>query len=236
MGNSKHHQIYGSGPSWTMFDENFDGADLGSPPPPSSCDAGTCDGGGWMDEWCNCQYSPILVSIGSNKYRFTKPSNGVAFDINADGTLDQTSWTRPDSDDAFLVLDRNGNGNIDNGRELFGTATMKSNGQLAANGFEALQDLDGGLLSDGKIDQHDAVYGQLRMWFDTNHNGWSEPAELVGLAAAGVDSLYVGYEQSQRVDQHGNSFKFKGWAFVRPQPWSTPERRRIFDVFFSIVR
>jgi len=64
----------------------------------------------------------------------------VVFDHNADGIRTGTGWVK--SDDGFLVLDRNDNGTIDSGRELFGVDTIKSNGALATNGFEALSELD----------------------------------------------------------------------------------------------
>jgi len=64
----------------------------------------------------------------------------VMFDHNADGIRTGTGWVK--SDDGFLVLDRNDNGTIDSGRELFGVDTIKSNGALATNGFEALSELD----------------------------------------------------------------------------------------------
>ncbi|MDR3055827.1 MAG: hypothetical protein LBU53_10590, partial [Zoogloeaceae bacterium] len=66
--------------------------------------------------------------------------NTVLFDHNANGIKTGTGWLKPD--DGFLVLDRNGNGKIDSGRELFGVDTVKSNGQKATDGLDALADLD----------------------------------------------------------------------------------------------
>jgi len=163
-------------------------------PPPPSCspdgsacsDAGQCcsgycntDGGA-----CGLPGSPILINLGGNSAddRLTSAADGVAFDIDADGVAERVAWTSAESPVAFLVLDRNGNGTIDNGLELFGTATRKRDGTIAANGFDALLDLDGGLsASDGKIDTSDAIYPLLRLWVDRNHNGVSEPNELMTL-------------------------------------------------------
>ena len=67
--------------------------------------------------------SPIIVDTARDGYRLTSVANGVYFDVNADGTPERTAWTRRDSDDAFLAMDRNGNGRIDDGTELFGNYT-----------------------------------------------------------------------------------------------------------------
>jgi hypothetical protein len=90
--------------------------------------------------------SPIMINLKNNSsnYHLTSYQDGVWFDLQGTGEMLRVGWTEADSLVGILALDRNGNGTIDNGGELFGTATRMSNGQLARNGFEALLDFDGG--------------------------------------------------------------------------------------------
>ena len=109
----------------------------------------------------------------------------ILFDHDGDGIKTGTGWLK--SDDAWLVLDRNGNGTIDSGRELFGVDTLKSNTKLATDGFDALRDLDSN--NDTKIDQADRVFSQLRLWRDSNQDGISQIGELSTLNTNGITSI-----------------------------------------------
>jgi hypothetical protein len=147
-------------------------------------------------------------------FSLTEPENGVVFDITGLGAPEQISWTEINSDDAFLALDRNGNGVIDNGSELFGNTAPQPQPApgIARNGFFALAEFDkpaNGGNSDGLIDQQDAVYGTLLLWRDLNHNGICEPIELSRLGDAKVDAISLDFKESKHRDKWGNGFRYR---------------------------
>lgn len=161
--------------------------------------------------------SPIIVDFAGDGFDLTGFDAPVNFDIDADGHLETTGWTRGGQrmDDGFLALDRNDNGEIDDGSELFGDSTPM-NGARAPHGFEALYVLDQGGNANGWIDSGDPVFRNLVLWFDLDHNGESEPRELRPLAALGVLAIEVEpSELGKAHDEHGNYPRYLGRAIVR---------------------
>ena len=157
---------------------------------------------------CHDNWSPIVIDMSDRRPTMTGPE--VRFDLANNGVPWLLGWTAMGTDAGFLALDRNGDGRITRGAELFGNFTAQQPGPNR-NGFRALGEYDKvwhGGTDDGRIDASDEVYGSLLLWFDRNHDGVSQPFELVSLATAGLSAIELHYAESRYRDQFGNEFKY----------------------------
>jgi hypothetical protein len=164
---------------------------------------------------CCCFWSPIPVDVLGDGFDLTDAINGVQFDAGGDGRPDLVAWPSPNSDEAWLALDRNGNGTIDNGLELFGNFTSQPQ-STENNGFLALAVFDNpgsGGNGDGLINSSDAIFSQLRLWQYSNHNGISESNELHALPSLGLYAFSLDFKVSNRTDRYGNRFRYRAKVY-----------------------
>ena len=152
---------------------------------------------------------PLSLDLDGDGIETVGANAGITFDFDGDGLKTGTGWVK--GDDGFLVLDRNGNGKIDNGGELFGVDTVKANGQKASNGFDALKDFDSN--GDGVFDAQDAQFANVKIWQDANQDGIAQAGELKTLVEHNIVAINLDSTASNH-NSNGNLISAVG-SFVR---------------------
>ena len=173
------------------------------------CDKGTKDPFNNAKRW-QPPRDPIILDLDGDGLETVGLASNIYFDHDDDGVLTKTGWAG--ANDALLVWDRNGNGTIDTGAELFGDFTVLPNGTLAPNGFAALAALDAN--GDGVIDATDPAFHELKLWRDTSQDGQTGAGELITLADAGIVSLNLAHTLKNQNLANGNQLTREG-SFTR---------------------
>ncbi len=133
---------------------------------------------------------PLVLDLAGNGFSPTTVKDGAHFDLDQNGFAEKMNWIS--GDDALLAIDKNRDGKINNGNEVFGDRTHLKNGEFAKNGFEALKEYDSN--NDGVIDEKDIDFNTLLIWKDADGNGISGNGELVSLKDAGIASINLSYQ------------------------------------------
>lgn len=128
--------------------------------------------------------SPVIIDLDGGGIRLSSSADGVCFRFGA-------SMRRVASPtNAFLVLDRNGNGIVDDAGELFGNWTYWFSGVLASNGYEPLAEYDED--GNGWLDSRDLIVRSLMLWQDSNRDGISASDELSPLTGENITATKEG--------------------------------------------
>jgi Ca2+-binding RTX toxin-like protein len=133
--------------------------------------------------------------------------NRAAFDMNGDGSVDDTGWMS--SRDGLLVVDRNGNGMIDDGSEL----SFLLDGPEARNTLDGLAAFDSN--GDGLVSRLDLRFGELKVWVDANHDGVSQPGELTTLSDQGIASISLRSVATEDMQKLGRNVTLSTTVFTR---------------------
>lgn len=156
-------------------------------------DEATTEDGGLGDS-----ITPLVLAFRGETVQF---NTAVVASFDLTGTMSvRTDW--PTSTTPWLALDRNGNGRIDDGGELFGSATLLRSGEAASNGFAALAELDSN--TDGRIDASDEMWAQLLVWSDVDSDRVSAVNELSPAAGRDLVAIDLDHVVDRRCDARGN--------------------------------
>jgi hypothetical protein len=162
-------------------------------------------------------HSPIAIDLNGNGIKTLSIDNGVKFDLLNTGSSVDVGWISPK--DGLLAIDNNANGTIDNGNELFGGGV--------GDGFAKLDSFDTN--RDGLVDASDQDFGSLKIWQDSNSNGFTDNGELQALSVFGIASLNTSYEKKFELDSRGNVLGERSFATT-----TSGKTLDAIDVYFQV--
>jgi hypothetical protein len=204
--------------------------------------SGSSDSGGSTTGPCDRRVSPLMLDIAdaTGGIELSVPRSKI-FDLSAVEdpqrvVPDSISWMS-NKTTYFLAFDKNGNGSIDSGFDLFGDVNINpENGMPFENGFEDLAQYDTN--HDNIIDSKDPIFASLRLWQGEIKNGVlvSQPV-LKTLPEMNIIEIDLNYERLVRaeIDIWGNATKYRSFV-IQPDAKSSKNFKvhRIFDVFFRL--
>lgn len=194
-------------------------------PGTQSCEAGSNGQLVWGACASSSASTPLVFSFDGAPATFAEAPG--AFSLNPTMSV-ATDWVTAAT--PWLALDRNHDGAIADGGELFGSATSLSSGGFAKNGFEALAELDSN--HDGRIDRDDAAFSSLVVWADANQNRVSDAGEMVSLSAKGIESIELAFSNRTSCDLRGNC-EIESARFTFRDPSGREHTGRIADVHLA---
>lgn len=168
---------------------------------------------------------PLVLDLNGNGATSSSlAGSNVYFDYDGDGVREKTAWI--ESGDALLVYDKDRDGIISDGSELFGEYFKLSSGNYAKDGYEVLKEFDSD--SNGIINKLDTKFGELLVWQDTNLNGITDSGELKSLSGLGITSIGLPTNANFSVTENGNIITNKS-TFI--QNGSSKEMK---DIWFGV--
>jgi hypothetical protein len=188
----------------------------GPRPPETSC---LLDGQGGA-RFDDCGFTPLVLSFGADLEFSPAPARALDFSLQGPHACARADWPAPAT--PWLALDRDRNGSIDDGRELFGSGSMLASGSYARHGFAALAELDSD--SDGAITPADAAWSDLVLWADHDADRRSSGWELLPLASFAIEAIDLGLSQHPQL-RRPRQLRRRALRLPLPQRRPHPPRR-----------
>jgi hypothetical protein len=182
----------------------------------ASANGGTANGTGTIVD--KRFIGAIAIDLNGDGIQTLGIDRGVKFDIANSGEKLSTGWIS--NADAFLAIDKNGNGKIDSRAELFGGGV--------GQGFAKLESFDSN--HDGLVNAQDDRFDKLKVWQDKNSNGITDRNELFSLADVGIVSLKVASTSNFTLDAQQNVLGERSFAMT-----NTGKTLETIDTYFQVA-